>query len=251
MFNVLVERIKYEEEHRPYCFLFFIPHSYCIVAEAQQPAYQDDDLSPESFTIILKDEWTYLRDAIDQLEKETGKRGEFETTPEFQARVAQARQTSLNKLNGHIKDTKLDRRVFGVWFKATLVSYDADAGIYSVKCTTTVEAPYEIPTVDCLVPPNQYIEMADSIQGGYRTSSIHFKFNPDFKWKVARNEAMAAKGNESNIFFKVHFVVNMTLENLPTKALLKLFRKDSLVNKAISIYSGKKKLEKKKQRKKR
>ena len=226
------------------------------LAEAQQPVFQDDDLSPESFSLILKDEWAYLRDATDQLDKETGNRSEFETTPEFQARAIQARQTSRDKLNGHIKDTKLDRRVFGVWFKATFASYDADAGIYSVNCPITIEAPYDIPTVECVVPPNRYIEMADSIQGGYRRSIIRFKFDPDFKWMVARNEAMSAKGNESNIFFKVHFVINMTLENLPTKALLKIIPKSiSLVNKANKhVYwkeeIAKEEIEKEKKRKK-
>jgi hypothetical protein len=200
--------------------------------EAQQQAYQDDDLTPEAFSLILKEEWGYLHEATDQLDKETGIRGEFETTPEFQSRAAQARQTSLDKLNGHIKDVKLDRRVLSVWFKAILESYDADVETYSVKCPTTIEAPYDIVTVECFVPPNQYLEMADSIQGGYRRSTIRFKFDPDFKWTVARSEAMAAKGNESTIFFRVNFIVNMTLENLPTKALLKIIPKSiSLVNK--------------------
>ena len=214
-------------------FPFFYSQQTVQFAEAQQPAYQDDDLTPELFTLILKDEWKYLQEATDQLDKETGNRGEFETTPEFQARAAQARQTAIDKFNGHIKEVKLDRRVLSVWFKAILASYDADVETYSVKCQTTIEAPYDIPTVECYVPPNQYLEMADSIQGGYRRSTIRFKFDPDFKWTVARNEAMVAKGNESNIFFRVNFVVNMTLENLPTKALLKIIPKSILLmNKA-------------------
>jgi hypothetical protein len=201
------------------------------LAKAQQPTYQDDNLSPESFSILLKDEWVYLRDAIDQLNKETEKRGEFETTPEFQARAARAKQLFLDKLNGRIKETKLDRRLFGVWFKATLVSYDADAGVYSVSCATTVEAPYDIPTVECFIPDNPYVEKADSIRGGYRTSSLRLKFNPDFKWTVARNDAMTAKSNEPNIYFKVHFEVNVKQEDFSTQALLKIIPKDiTLIN---------------------
>jgi hypothetical protein len=131
--------------------------------QAQQPAFQDDDLSTSSFTLILKEEWIYLRDAVDQFIKETEQRSEFETTPEFQARVARTRQTFLNNLNSHIRDNKMDSRVFGVWFKASLVSYDADGGIYTVKCKESVEAPNLIPTVDCYIPDNPYAEMTDSI----------------------------------------------------------------------------------------
>ena len=204
-----------------------------LVAQVQQAVYQDEDTPSESFTILLKDEWAYLRDAVAHLKNETETRGEFETTQEFQTRVARSRDSLQSKLNAHLKETKLDHRVFGLWFKATLVSYNADAEIYSLKCSTTVEAPYSIPTVDCFVPPNPFIDLADSIRGGYRTSSIFMKFNPDFKWKVGRNEARSAKGNESNVFFKVHFVVNLTQEGSAIHGLLKIIPKDiALINRS-------------------
>jgi hypothetical protein len=204
-----------------------------LLAQVQQAVYQDEDTSPESFTILLKDEWAYLRDAVTQLKNETEQRGEFETTLEFQARVARSRDSLQSKLNIHLKDTKLDHRVFGLWLKATLVSYNADAEIYSVKCATTIEAPYSIPTVDCLVPSNPYIDLADSIQGGYRTSRIFMKFNPDFGWKVGRNEAQSAKGNQSNVFFKVHFIVNLMQEGSAIHGQLKIIPKDiALINRS-------------------
>ncbi|MGD1044092.1 MAG: hypothetical protein ABR936_02060 [Bacteroidota bacterium] len=204
-----------------------------LLAQVQQAVYQDEDTSPESFTILLKDEWAYLRDAVAQLKNETEQKGEFETTPEFQARAARSHDSLQSKLIIRLKDTKLDRRVFGLWFKATLVSYDADAEIYSVKCTTIIEAPYSIPNVDCLVPSNPYIDLVDSIRGGYRTSSIFMKLNPDFKWKVGRNEAQAAKGNESNVSFKVHFVLNLTQEGSAIHGQLKIIPKDiALINRS-------------------
>jgi hypothetical protein len=199
------------------------------LAQAQQPAFQDDELTPELFSLILKDEWTYLREATDQLIKETGNRDEFETTPEFHARAAKARQTFMDKLNAHIKDAKLERRVFGVWFKATLVQYDADAGVYSVKSPTRVEAPYEIPTIGCVIPKNLYVGLSDSIQGGYRESRIYLKFDPDFKWTVARNEAIKAKSDESVMYLKVHFVLNLMLDNSQNRGLLKIIPKDLTV----------------------
>jgi hypothetical protein len=204
-----------------------------LLAQVQQAVYQDEDTPSESFTILLKDEWSFLNDAVTQLKNEIGKKGEFETTPEFQTRVARSRDILQNKLDTHLKNTKLDRRVFGLWFKATLFSYNADTEIYSVKCATTVEAPYSIPTVDCLIPSNPYVDLADSIRGGYRTSSIFMKFNPDFEWKIGRNEAQSAKANESNIYFKIHFVVNLIQEGSTIHGQLKIIPKDiALINKS-------------------
>jgi hypothetical protein len=199
------------------------------LVKAQQPAFQDDDLTPELFSRILKDEWTYMREVTDQLIKETGNRDEFETTLEFHARAAKARKAFLDKLNGHIKDTKLERRVLGVWFKATLVQYDADAGVYSVNSPTRVEAPYEIPTTGCVIPKNSYVGLSDSIQGGYRQSRIYLKFNPDFKWTVARNDAKKAKSSESDIYFKVNFVLKLTLDNSQNRGLIKIIPKEMLI----------------------
>lgn len=204
-----------------------------LLAQVQQAVYQDEDTPSESFTVLLKDEWAYLRDAVAQLKTETEIRGEFETTLEFQARVAHSRDSLQNKLIAHLKDKKLDRRTFGVWLKATLISYNADAEIYSLKCASMIEAPYSIPAVDCIVPPNPFVDITDSIRGGYRTSSIFMKFNPDFEWKVARNEAQTAKGNQANIYFKIHFVVNLTQEGPTIHGQLKIIPKDiALLNRS-------------------
>jgi|WetSurMetagenome_2_1015567.scaffolds.fasta_scaffold150903_2 hypothetical protein len=206
------------------------------IAQAQQPAFQDDELTPELFSLILKDEWTYLRETTDQLIKETGNRDEFETTAEFHARAAKARQTFMDKLSGHIKDAKLEKRVFGVWFKTTLIKYDADAGVYAVKSPTTIEAPYEIPTVNCIVPDNSYVGLSDSIQGGYRQSRVYLKFEPEFKWTVARNEAVKAKQAESSLYFKVHFVLQLTLDNSINRGLIKIIPTDMLIENQANKY---------------
>jgi hypothetical protein len=113
--------------------LYSVITTASLLAQVQQAVYQDEDTPPESFTILLKDEWAYLNEAVLQMKNETEIKGEFETTPEFQARVARSRDLLQNKLEAHLKDTKLDRRAFGLWFKATLVSYNADAEIYTVK----------------------------------------------------------------------------------------------------------------------
>ena len=202
-------------------------------AWAQSPTYQDDDQTAESFGTFLKDQWTFTRDLVDQLNKETETKGEFETTPEFQTRVAQTRQVYAKKLEAHLKDVKLNQRVFGVWFKAQLVRYSADSAVYHIQSPTTVEAPYDLPTVECTIPTNPYVELADSIRGGYRTSSIQLKFKPDFIWKTERREALQAKDHEGTIYFKVHFVVSITQDKSTTQAEIKITPKDiALMNQA-------------------
>ena len=215
-----------------FVLLYSVITTTALLAQVQQAVYQDEDTPPESFTILLKDEWAYLNDAVTQLKTDTENKGEFETTQEFRARVTSSREALQSKLNAHLKDTRLDSRIFGLWFKASLVSYNADSGIYSVKCPTVIEAPYSIPAIDCFVPSNTYVGLADSIRGGYRTSSIFLKFNPAFEWKIDRNEAKTAKGNESNIFFKIHFVVSLLQEGSAVHGELRIIPKDiALINK--------------------
>jgi hypothetical protein len=75
--------------------------------------------------------------------------------------------------------------------------------------------------------------MTDSIKGGYRTPAIRLKFNPDFKWKAARNDAVAAKGAESNVCFKIHFILDISQDNYSSQTRLRIVPKDiMLVNKS-------------------
>jgi hypothetical protein len=185
---------------------------------------------------MLKDEWIFIRDTFDESTKEAENKGEFETSQEFQARASHSRQGFIEKINKHLREGKFDTREFSVWFNAQFVSYDADAGVYSLRTSTSVEAPYDIPSVECSVPFNPYVEMTDSVRGGYRTSSIRLKFDPDFKWKVARNDAMTAKASQENIWFKVTFVLDLSQEHYTKRALFKIVPKEiMLVNRATKL----------------
>ena len=164
----------------------------------QTTAYQNENMTPENFSDLLKTEWTFLRDELDKQSQNIGKRGEFETTMEFRERIASVRKNFLENLPKHTK-------TYGVWLKATLVSYDADAQEYSVTCPVTIEAPYNVPTVVCVVPGNNYVELIDSALNGYRTSKLQFKFSPDFKWKVERDQARKAKGEKQMCTLKCIF----------------------------------------------
>jgi hypothetical protein len=82
---------------------------------AQQPTmYQDDNMTTEAFAALLKQEWFFLRDEQDKFIQETQKKGEFETTSEFQSRTTQRKQLFLETVNKHVKENKLDQRVFGI-----------------------------------------------------------------------------------------------------------------------------------------
>jgi hypothetical protein len=169
----------------------------------------EDNLAPAEFTMILKEAWTFLKDENDNYIALIGKKTEFETTAEFEKRSVQARQQYLAKVTKYIKDKKLDQRVIGVNLKAGLEEYDADSQIYSVASPMVIEAPYNLPTVSTEIPANGYVALSDSIRKGYRTSSIYLKFNPYFKWQVARDLAKAARADDANIFFKVRFRIEM------------------------------------------
>jgi hypothetical protein len=204
------------------------------MAVAQKPTGPvTEELSSESFSILLKDHWAFARDLIDQLNRETEQKGEFETTPEFQGRVVRTRQVYWDKLQTHFKETKLDRKTFSIWFKANLVSYSADSAVYHITTPTTVDAPYDLPTVKCIIPQNKFVILSDSIRGGYRTSSIRLHFEPDFKWFVDRAEAMTAKGVEGNISFRVNFTISFAQSKNSTQVVLSINPLDiALMNQA-------------------
>ncbi len=197
---------------------------------AQQPSSAEDlNMMPEQVTRLLKEHWTFLRDATDAFLKTIEKKGDFETTEEFATRVSREKGAYIAKVNAHIKEAKLDKRLFGVLLKATLKSYDADTRIYTVGCPTFVELPYDIPTLVCQIPPNPYVAMDDTTQGGYRTSRMYLKFAPDFLWKASRDVAMAAKQDEASVYFKVRFRLDLSQSGFTDKAIIRILPQDVLL----------------------
>lgn len=169
----------------------------------------EDNLSASDFTIILKEAWTFLKDETENYTKTVGNKTEFETTAEFEKRTVQARQQYFAKVTKFIKDKKFDQRVIGVILKADLEQYDADNQVYAIACRSTIEAPYNLPAVSTEIFANAYVGLADTIKMGYRASAIHLKFNPYFRWQVARDIAKSAKNDDASVFFKVRFKIDM------------------------------------------
>lgn len=169
----------------------------------------EDNLSSADFTAILKEAWTFLKDETDNYTQTVGKKTEFETTAEFEKRTVEARQQYFAKVTKFIKDKKFDKRVIGVLLKAELEQYDADNQVYNIACRSTIEAPYNLPAVSTEIYANTYVGLADTIKQGYRASAIHLKFNPYFRWQVARDVARSAKNDDANVFFKIRFKIDM------------------------------------------
>jgi len=169
----------------------------------------EDNLSASDFTIILKEAWTFLKDETENYTKTVGNKTEFETTAEFEKRTVQARQQYFAKVTKFIKDKKFDQRIIGVILKADLEQYDADNQVYAIACRSTIEAPYNLSAVSTEIFANAYVGLADTIKAGYRASAIHLKFNPYFRWQVARDIAKSAKNDDASVFFKVRFKIDM------------------------------------------
>ena len=188
----------------------------------QQPSNPDEHMKGEDFTRILKDEWSYLKDATDEYLKTTSKKSEFETSKEYADRIARTKAAFVAKVDTHIQEQKYDRRVFSVLFKASLISYNADLQRYLITCTGSVEAPYDIPTLRCIVPKNPFVVLTDSVNRGFRTSALRVRIPTDYRWSVPRDEAKEAKGDEADLFYEVRFVLDLRQEDMVKQAKLKI-----------------------------
>jgi hypothetical protein len=197
------------------------------VLRAQQPAARiEESLRAEDFTKILKDEWSFLKDRTDEFLAASAKRTEFETTKEYGDRVAGVKAALVNKVSNHIREMKLDRRIFLVYFKTSLIAYNADLQQYQISGGSTIEAPYDIPSLKCVVPPNPYLVIADSVVRGFRSSALRIQLPPDYRWKVARDEARMAKGEEPSLFFRVRFVLDLRQDDMVKQAKLRIIPLD-------------------------
>ena len=193
-----------------------------LLQAQQQLANPDENMKGEDFTRILKDEWSYLKEETDGFLATTAKKTEFETSQEFAKRVAALKAALVNKVNAHITEKKFDRRVFVVPFKATLGKYDADRQEYVISSSESVEAPYDIPTLHCMVPTNPYVLLADSVNRGFRTSALRIRFPRAYRWKVPRDEARIAKGEESAIYFMVRIILDFHQEDMVRVARMRI-----------------------------
>ena len=209
----------------PLLLLLFASSTTRLAAQQFSPT-EDLNMTPEKTTELLKTHWTFLRDATEGLFKRIDKRAEFETSEEFTRRAVKEKQVYNAKIDEHITDAKLNRRMFGVLLKATLKEYDPNTGVYILTCDSHAEVPYDIPSLICSVPVNPYVALTDTTQGGYRLSKLYMKFDPDFKWTVSRSVAMEAKRTEGTIYFKLRFVLDIAQHEITDKAVIRIIPVD-------------------------
>jgi len=210
----------------------------CLLAAsvpAQQqtgaPPASDELMSPEQFTETLKQVWSFLKVEMEKYLEAIKSKGEFETSSEYDRRATDSRRLYVAAVMKYSTDQKLNERDYNVLFKAVLGAYDADKQMFPLNSSTIVDAPYNIPIVQCVIRKNSYIAMADSIRRGYRTSSVYINLPKSNKWQVSRDLARSAKADEDQIYFRVKMRINIEKTDLKDQAVLELVpRQLALIN---------------------
>jgi hypothetical protein len=216
--------------------------SSVVLAQQNPPSPSEEPMTSEEFTNYLKTIWSFLKAETETYQSAVGTKTEFETTKEFEERSVNRRQQYLANIVKYSKDQKLKQRNIALSFKAVLVRYDADKKIYALQSATVIDAPYNIPTVRCVVPKNPYLALADSIRAGYRTSVLYLNIAPEYRWQVSRDVAQAAKQTEADVFFKATVTVDIESNDGKSEAKLYIVPKEfSLINKGTNqVYLSRK-----------
>jgi hypothetical protein len=204
-------------------------------APAQQheaaPPSSDNVMTPQQFTETLKQVWSFLKTEMETYQTSIQSKGEFETSSEYERRATDLRRQYVAAVMKYSSDQKLDQREFGVLFKASLGAYDADKQMFPLSSGTIVDAPYNIPIVQCVIRKNAYVALADSIRKGYRTSSLYISLPKGNKWQVSRDMARSAKADEDQIYFRVKMMINIENTDRKEQAILELVARElALVN---------------------
>jgi hypothetical protein len=196
-----------------------------LVAQQAPPREErpEDNLQPTEFTDIIKEAWTFLKDETEALLNASKQKNEFETTQEFERRIAELRRAYIEKTTRFYKEKRYDQREFGILFKAQLVSYDADTQTYTLTSNTVVEIPYDIPWLDVTLEQNPLVALADSISKGYRSTSMYLKMNPPLRFEVPRDLAKSVKADEGDLYFRVRVTLNTLQQNFRNHAILKIY----------------------------
>lgn len=202
--------------------VFILAVSVPAQQQTGAPPASENLMTPEQFTETLKQVWSFLKDEMEKYLASIQTRGEFETTSEYDRRVTDSRRQYIAAVMKYSADQKLPEREYSVLFKAVLGAYDADKQMFPLNSSTIVDAPYNIPIVQCIIRKNSYIAMADSIRKGYRTSSVYINLPKSNKWQVSRDLARSAKADEEQIFFRVRMKINIEKTDLKDQAVLEL-----------------------------
>lgn len=220
-----------------FVFVAVATHAGSALAQTQQSSAgtQPEAMNAEDFTNYLKTIWSFLKTETENFQAAVGTKSEFETTKEFEQRTVDRRRQYLANLVKYSQDQKLKERTIAISFKAVLDHYNADKQIYSLRSGTMIDAPYNIPTVRCVVPKNPFVALADSVRAGYRTSVLYLNIEPEYRWQVPRDAAQAAKQSEADVYFEVMVGIDIESNDGRSEAKLRIIPKQfSLVNKGTN-----------------
>ncbi|MFZ4619053.1 MAG: hypothetical protein ACOYNS_00730 [Bacteroidota bacterium] len=196
------------------------------VLETHDP---NQTLTAEKCYDVIKTVWDGLKKLSEQYQAEASAKNEFESSAEYNARIQRSKDEYVNKIRKFYSDNKLNSRVYNVWFKADLVKYDADNQTYGLRSSTQILVQPKKNEVALSMPENKYIALTEKNSKGYRRAYIHLNTNPEFTWFVNKQTAQDAKNRESDIFFKLSFVFDISfnesaqqinLQVVPTKLAL-------------------------------
>ncbi len=190
-----------------FCILFSLLFTVTIFS---QPKVQEEILAPEQFGDTFKSIWNEVKKITEKFQEQTAKKNEFETSTEFQKRVAREREMMIKNISTINTEKKLSTKTFVVLFKAELSQYNADKQEYTVKSSTKILIPPTSEQVQIECSKNPYLTISEMIQKAYKFSYLVLRSEPDFIWRTDNATAKLAKSNETNIFFKVWMKVDLT-----------------------------------------
>jgi hypothetical protein len=169
---------------------------------------------------VIKSTWDGLKKLAEDSEIQNMQKSEFETTAEFNNRVRKDKDQFINKVDAFAAENKFSQKEFSVWFKATLVKYDADKQVYNVTSPTQifVQPAKDDIMVEC--PSNKYVVVSEKNEKGYRSAFFHLNTEPDFSWYVNKVTAQAAKAKEYQIYFKLSFTFNVSVNEAKNQIVL-------------------------------
>ncbi|MBM4169176.1 MAG: hypothetical protein FJ215_08485 [Ignavibacteria bacterium] len=223
-------------------FILAITISAPVVAQqpGEKPAADPgtEEIMPENFTLLLKQAWSFLKSESEKYVSQSESKSEFETKADFDERLASFRRQYHTNVAKYVKDQKLDQRTFVLRFKAQLDKYTVETETYTIRASETLEAPYNIPTVQCSVSPNPFVALADSVRQGYRISSLHLNFRPALTLRMSKDVAASAKSDQDGVFFRIHLQVSLDSSKDPAQSRLVLVPKRILLinTKAAKTY---------------
>lgn len=181
-----------------------------------------ESLTPEQFADVVKAAWDELKKAADEYDAQLKSKNEFESTQEFQARMARERDAYWGKIVKFNTEQKLSEHTFPVLMNVQLRTYNADRRTYSLKSTSSIIVPPSGERVSVTLPSNAFTFIRESKRKGYRYAHIVMNTEPEFIWHVEPDVARAAKSAESNIHFKVWFNLDITQPIVNTTARLSI-----------------------------